>query len=284
MHADELELDDELVRGLLADQFPHWADLPLERVRYEGTDNAIFRLGEELSVRLPRTKEKADAPAREQALLARLGPRLPLATPKVVTLGRPALGYPCAWAIHSWLPGRTADGEVPGAGPPLADFLLALHRIDTADAPRASRGRPLAGSDAFVERLRSCDGRFDVEAALALWEEALAAPPWSRPPVWLHSDLDSRNLVLSEDGTLTGVLDFGGAGIGDPAFDYAVALKVLPRGERDAFRSSLGVDDATWLRARGWTVQQCAMALSYYTPENNPPLVREASRWIGEVL
>jgi aminoglycoside phosphotransferase (APT) family kinase protein len=283
MHADELELDVELVRGLLQEQFPHWADLQLERVRFEGTDNAIFRLGEEMAVRLPRTEEKGNAPARELETLRRLGPHLPLATPKPIVLGRPGRGYPCPWAIHSWVPGETAGGEVSGAGPPLAEFIGALQAVDTTEAPSALRGRPLTSSDAFVQRLLGCRSRFDLDAALALWEEAVAAPRWDLPPVWLHSDLDARNLVLQQ-GRLTGVLDFGSAGIGDPAFDYAVAFKVLPADERDAFRAALDVDDATWLRGRGWVVQQCTMALSYYTRENNPTLVGEASRWIVEVL
>ena len=284
MHADELEFDDELIRGLLAEQFPQWANLPLERVRFEGTDNAIFRLGEEMAVRLPRTAEGGDGPARENDTLARLGPHLPLATPRPIALGRPGAGYPCAWAIHSWVPGETAEGEIPVAGPALAELLMALQAVDTAGAPPASRGVPLTSSEAFVERLLGCRGLFDVDAALELWKEAVAARPWHRPPVWLHSDLDPRNLVLTEDARVTGVLDFGGAGIGDPAFDFAAAYKVLPADERDAFRAALDVDDATWLRGRGWIVQQCTMALPYYTLENNPALVRGASRWIAEVL
>ena len=283
MHADELEFDDELVRGLLVEQFSQWADLPLERVRFEGTDNAIFRLGEEMAVRLPRTEKGGGMPARENDTLSRLGPHLPLAIPRPIALGRPGCGYPCAWAIHSWLPGETVEGEIPGAGPALVEFLEALQAIDTAGASPALRGRPLSSSAALVERLQSCHDFFDVDTALALWEAAVAAPPWEGPPVWLHSDLDERNLVLA-NGTVTGVLDFGGAGVGDPAFDFAVAFKVLPAGERDAFRAALDVDEATWLRGRGWIVQQCTMALPYYTLENNPALVRGASRWIAEVL
>lgn len=284
MHADELDVDADLVRALLAEQFPEWAELPLERVRFEGTDNAIFRLGGRMAVRLPRREENGSAPAREHEVLTRLGPHLPLAIPQPIALGQPGGDYPCGWAIHSWLPGETATGEVPGAGPALAEFISALHGVDTAGAPSALRGRPLKGSDAFKQRLLGCVHLFDVDAALALWEDAVAARPWDRPPVWLHSDLDSRNLVLNEEARLTGVLDFGSAGCGDPAFDYAVGLKVLPASEREAFRELLQVDDATWLRGRGWIVQQCTMALAYYTLENNPKLVREASRWIREVL
>jgi aminoglycoside phosphotransferase (APT) family kinase protein len=283
MHADELELDAALVRRLLAEQFPDWAELPLERVRYEGTDNAIFRLGDEMAVRLPRRESGAEAPARESETLRRLEPHLPLPIPQPLALGRPGAGYPFPWAVHSWLPGTTAAGEIAGAGPALAEFLRALQSIETSGAPQASRGRPLTSSDAFVERLRSCRDLFDTDAALSLWEAAVAAPAWDRPPVWLHSDLDPRNLCL-QGGAVVGVLDFGSAGIGDPAFDYAVAFKVLPAEERDAFRATVDVDDATWLRGRGWVVQQCAMALSYYTLENNPPLFTGASRWIAEVL
>ena len=128
--------------------------------------------------------------------------------------------------------------------------------------------------------------RFETKSTpsrTALWDEALAAPVWDRAPVWHHGDLDVRNLLVT-DGRLSGVIDFGCVGAGDPACDVAVAWKVVPAAERDAFRCALGVDDATWLRARGWVLSQAVGALAYYTLENNRVLVLEARRWLDEVL
>jgi aminoglycoside phosphotransferase (APT) family kinase protein len=118
---------------------------------------------------------------------------------------------------------------------------------------------------------------------LAAWDEALEIPPWNGPPTWCHCDLDLRN-VLFRAGRPCGVLDWGWAGAGDPASDTAVAWKILPAEARDVFLHALGADEAEIARARGWTLMQCAGALSYYTPENNPALYFEAERWLNELL
>jgi aminoglycoside phosphotransferase (APT) family kinase protein len=123
----------------------------------------------------------------------------------------------------------------------------------------------------------------DVNAATAAWERALEAPVWQGAPVWIHGDLDSRNLLVRE-GRLSAVLDFGCLGVGDPACDVMVAWKLLPANVRDVFRATLSIDEATWERARGWVLSQVLNALAYYTLETNAVLVREARRWLGEVL
>jgi aminoglycoside phosphotransferase (APT) family kinase protein len=171
---------------------------------------------------------------------------------------------------------RTADD--------LAAFVAALRRADPADAPPALRRGALHRWDERTrEAIAKLAGRYDTDAMLAAWEDALAAPEWQGSPTLCHCDLDLRN-VLFTDGRPTAVLDFGGVGVGDPASDDALAWKVLPARARDAFWSALGVDDASLARARGWTVFQCAMALSYYTPENNPALFLESERWLVEAL
>jgi aminoglycoside phosphotransferase (APT) family kinase protein len=276
MHADELDVDVDLVRSLLAAQFPHWADLPLERVSEEGTDNAIFRLGDAMSVRLPRIRWAAGQAERDHRVLTRLAPHLPVAIPRSLAVGEPGEGYPWRWAVHTWLRGDPAR-VVPVDD--LVRLVAALRRIDTDGAPAAFQ----RVSPAAAERTRAAIEALGDPRCLTVWEQALAAPPWDRAPVWVHADLDARNLLL-ENGRLAGVLDFGSAGIGDPAADVSAAFKVLPARERDGFRDSLAVDDATWMRARGWIVGQAAMALTYYTLENNRPLVLEARRWLAEVL
>jgi aminoglycoside phosphotransferase (APT) family kinase protein len=182
--------------------------------------------------------------------------------------------------VHTWIDGTMPEGPVdPDA---LAAFIAALQRLDTSGAPEPSsgRGRPLALRDAAV---RDALGRVDVPGAREVWDEALAAPQWQGAPVWLHADLDARN-VLVREGRLAAVIDWGGVGIGDPAVDVMAVWKLVARGERERFRAALDVDDETWLRARGWAVSQALIALGYYTLETNPVLVQEATRWLAEAL
>lgn len=171
----------------------------------------------------------------------------------------------------------------------LAQFIAALQRIDPSGGPSPGehnffRGVPLARRDAATRAaMAALDGQIDVDAVNTAWVEALQAPAWARPPVWIHGDLDARNLLVA-NGRLSAVIDFGGLGVGDPACDVMVAWKVLPADTRHIFRSALSVDKTTWARGRGWALSQALMALSYYTMETNPLLVREAQRWLAEVL
>jgi aminoglycoside phosphotransferase (APT) family kinase protein len=281
MHADELELDESLVRALLEEQFPEWAGLSLLRVEPSGTDNAIFRLGNELAVRLPRRDGSLDEEGNEHTWLPRLAPRLPVEIPLPVACGWPGAGYPWHWSVCTWLEGETPIG-VPLAADELVALVEALQRIDSRGAPDpgAGRGEPLVTRD---RRVREALERLEAPGARDLWEEAAAAPAWPGERVWLHADLDARN-VLVRDGRLTGVIDWGCLGAGDPAVDLMAAWKLLNANGRERFREALAVDDDTWLRAEGWALSQALIALDYYTPENNPPLHGEATRWLAEVL
>jgi aminoglycoside phosphotransferase (APT) family kinase protein len=283
MHEDELEIGEELVRSLLAEQFPEWAELPLRRIEPSGTVNAIFRLGDELSVRLPRREGPAEPGSRELEWLPKLARQLPVEIPEPVAQGTPGSGYPWFWEIHTWVEGETLPVEeidATAAARDLAALVGALRRIDPAGAP-PGRGVALARRDrSFRYWLERFDGDPRV---LDEWERALAAPPWDGPPIWHHGDLDVRNWLVS-DGRITGVIDWGEAGVGDPACDVMVAWKLHSHAARDAFREALPTDDATWERARGWAVSQAVAALAYYTPENNPSLYREAATWLALVL
>ncbi len=279
VHDDELGIDEELVRALLRDQFPRWAELPLVRAG-DGTVNVIYRLGDELSVRLPRRDGPQAKEDPEAEILRLLQSGLPVEIPAVVARGRPGAGYPWFWSVHTWL-----EGELPTRDLALADLAAlveALQRADTAGAPEPAggRGRPLAFRDPYV---RDALERVDAPGALELWAHALSAPEWEGRRVWIHADLDRRN-VLVREGRLAAVLDWGGAGIGDPAVDVMAAWKLLARDDRESFRERLAVDDATWLRAQGWVLSQALIALGYYTPESNPPIHAEATRWLAEVL
>jgi aminoglycoside phosphotransferase (APT) family kinase protein len=283
MHVDELEIDEALVRRLLAEQFPEWADLPLSRVAPDGTVNAIFRLGDELSVRLARREGPTEPGGKEIEWLPKLAPLLPLDVPVPVAQGYPNSEYPWFWDVHVWVAGETVPVEgidAIQAALDLAAFVAALQQVEPLGAP-PGRGIPLSRRDgAFRHWL----ARFDRDPAVAVeWERALGAPPWDGPPVWHHGDLDVRNWLV-RDGRISGVIDWGEMGVGDPACDVMVAWKLHSRAARDAFRAALPTDDATWKRARGWVLSQAVAALAYYTPENNPALYHEAERWLELVM
>jgi aminoglycoside phosphotransferase (APT) family kinase protein len=286
MHTDEVDTDPSLVQRLIAGQFPEWADLPVEPVIPLGTDNANYRLGEDRLVRLPRQEEKVAGLDRELEWLPRLAPSVPLTIPEPLGRGEPAEGFPFPWAVLSWLEGANVSVEqvAPEAAERLAELILAIRGLDATHAPPGLRRGTLRALDGWVrEAATKLVGQYDVEGLLAAWDEALELPPWDGPPTWCHCDLDLRNLLF-RDGLPSGVLDWGWAGDGDPASDTSVAWKVLPPQARDAFWEALGADDAEIARARGWTLMQCAGALSYYTPENNPALYFEAERWLNELL
>ena len=222
-----------------------------------------------------------------------LAPLLPLAVPRPVAAGEPGEGYPFVWSVYTWLEGEPATPEriadPDRAATDLAQFITALQRVDSTDGPppgrhNAFRGAPLATRDESARAsIAALSGVIDVAAVTAAWESALAVPEWSEPPVWVHGDLDSRNLLAAE-GLLSGAIDWGCLGVGDPACDVMVAWKMLGADARERFRAELRADDATWARARGWALSQAVNALSYYTLENNAVLVREAERWLAEVL
>ncbi|MBT2448848.1 aminoglycoside phosphotransferase family protein [Streptomyces sp. ISL-43] len=289
MHADEPDIDTSLVRRLIAGQFPRWADLPVERVDSVGTSNSMYRLGEDMVVRLPRTEGAASDIGTEHIWLPRLAPVLPAAVPVPVGMGRPAEGYPWSWSVYGWLPGanpaagRIAEPELLARD--LAEFITALHRVDPLDAPPAYRGETLAARDeatrAVIAEL-GASADIDAGAATAVWEEALRAPTPSGPPVWIHADLQPGNMLLADD-RLAAVIDFGCAGLGDPAVDLIAAWYVLPAAARPAFRAALGVDDATWTRGRGWALSIALPELGYYR-ETNPVMAGNARHVIRELL
>ncbi len=283
MHADERAIDEALVRQLLEEQFPMWAALPLIRVEPAGTVNAIFRLGEGLSVRLARRDGPTAPGGKEARWLPRLAGELPLDIPAPVAQGYPNRDYPWFWDIHTWVAGETVRVESLDnvqAARDLAAFVGALRRVTFPGGPRG-RGVPLAERD---EDFRYWLARFDGNPAVAdVWKAALAAPPWLGPPVWHHGDLDARNWLV-RGGRIRGVIDWGEMGVGDPACDVMVAWKLHSAAARDAFREALPTDESTWARARGWVALQAVAALAYYTPANNPFLYHEAECWLEVLL
>ncbi|WP_392673727.1 aminoglycoside phosphotransferase family protein [Streptomyces sp. LN785] len=285
-------IDAALVRQLVDAQFPRWAKLPLKLLDPAGSDHVIYRLGEELSVRLPRHAGAVGQARKESEWLPLLAPHLPLAIPVPVGVGEPGFGYPWPWAVSRWLDGEVATAEALAdssrAAVQLAQFLTALQELapegfSFEDAGADLTGGLLADRDrATRAAIADVDGVFDAAAMTELWESALSAPGWDRPPVWFHGDLHTGNL-LTADGRLSAVIDFGGLGIGDPACDLTIAFTLMSAGSRAVFRATLGVDEATWTRGRGWALATGLNAYTSYAAAD-PVVAAQTTRQITEAL
>jgi aminoglycoside phosphotransferase (APT) family kinase protein len=287
MHADETDIDLSLVQRLVATQFPRWAGLPVEPIKSVGTSNAMYRLGEDMVVRLPRVAGSAKDVEKEHRWLPRLAPSLPFAIPVPLGKGTPGEGYPWHWSVFGWLEGENPDvGRIAEPGllaEDLADFVAALHRIDPTDGPPSYRSEPLTARDASTrEAIEDLRGIVGTDAANAVWDAALHAPVWSGPAVWIHADLQPGNVLLAR-GRLSAVIDFGCLGVGDPAVDLIAAWYLLPADGRDVFRSALGADEAAWTRGRGWALSIALDELRYYR-DTNPAMATIARRVIHAVL
>lgn len=280
----------ELVRRLIEAQFPQYASLPLEAVLPGGWDNRTFRLGNELSVRLPSAERYAAQVNKEHRWLPVLAPHLPLPIPVPLEMGAPAAGYPWPWSIYRWLEGQPATTDAVADNPAfaraLAAFLAALYRIDATNGPAAGnhnfhRGGRLAVYDGETRAALSVlSGRLDVTSAAAVWAEALSSA-WNDQPVWVHGDIAAGNLLV-EDGRLSAVIDFGSSAVGDPACDLVIAWTEFTGVSRLAFRAELPFDDDTWRRARGWALWKALMTIRDVDAE--PPLIEKARRTITEII
>ncbi|MFC8682116.1 aminoglycoside phosphotransferase family protein [Microbacterium ureisolvens] len=275
------------MRELLAEQFPQWAQLDVRPVLPGGNDHRSFRLGDELSVRLPSAPGYVPQVAKEQSWLPRLAPHLPLPVPTVRGAGRPSPLFAAPWSVYGWLPGRNAAvaaiDDRARLAEDLAGFLVALRAADPAGGPApglhsAFRGGPVAHWDAEMrDLLHRVQGR-DRAIAEGIWRDALAAPS-AAEPVWFHGDVAAANLLI-RDGALAAVVDFGCAGVGDPACDTVPLWTMFEGAARDVFRETLAVDEATWARGRGWALWKALIMLT-----NKPPGQADfARRVLGELL
>jgi len=251
------------VRALLKEQHPDLAGLPIADAG-EGWDNRLFRLGEELVVRLPRRAASAPLIEHEQRWLPILLPHLPLPVPNPIRIGRAGCGFAWSWSVTRWLPGDTAllspPRDLHNVATDLAGFLRALHRPAPADAPRNPwRGVPLDARDAPLrEHLAAIGDRVDRVSVIDTWERLRVTTPWNGAAAWIHGDLHPGNLLVHA-GRVSGVLDFGDLAAGDPATDVAVAWMLLRGTARSAFRDlTCGaegwLDEDTWTRARAWAL------------------------------
>jgi aminoglycoside phosphotransferase (APT) family kinase protein len=293
LHAGELDVSPELARRLIAEQFPHWADLPVHAAASAGTECVLYRLGEDFVVRLPRMPGRSLGEVLEQGMLARLAPHLPVPVPELIATGHPTASYPARWGVLRWLDGQaTAENRLTApallaAG--LAAFLTALWSVDLGAAglssgPPAYRGGPLPEDHDFT--LRTIDNlrdHIDAAAVRSVWDAAIRLPGWAGRDTWIHADMMPGNILATAQGALAGVIDFSASGIGDPSLDLIVAWMLLPAEVRPAFRSAVGADDATWLRGRARALSWALGHLDYYGG-TDPVMTDNARYTIREVL
>ncbi|MFF8951955.1 aminoglycoside phosphotransferase family protein [Streptomyces sp. NPDC014940] len=274
LHDDEIAVDERLVRSLLRAQRPEWAGLPLSPAG-AGSDNTMYRLGEDLLVRLPRTAG-GRAVRKEQQWLPRLAPLLSCPVPEPVYAGTPTEDYPAAWSVHRWIDGDEAGPDTvrdwAAFGADLAAVVRELHGIGLMGATRTGdlswyRGGTLRSCDewvgaAFADCRATVGPALDVDALERLWRAALDLPDPSGPHVWLHGDLKPSNLLV-RDGRLHAVIDFGALSVGFPDAEHAPVWDLPPRA-RQAYRDALDLDDTTWARARAWAIAVGVSGIPYY--------------------
>ncbi len=267
---ERVQVDAETVSALIADQFPHWAELPVRPVELSGWDNHTFRLGPEMKVRLPASAVYLPQAAKENTWLPRLAPQLPYPVPVPLGVGRPGHGYPFPWSVWGWLDGRPATpdqlDDLSRFATEVAGFLRALQRCSTDGGPLAGAHSFYRGGDLSVydgetrDFLARASHLVDVATIERLWRTALASR-WERDPVWVHGDIAYGNLLV-DDGRLSAVIDFGTSAVGDPACDLVISWTLFDARSRARFRELLDLDEQTWDRARGWCVWKSLLVLA----------------------
>lgn len=282
LHDDELDVDVQLAHRLIEQSLPQYADLGVQPLVSSGSSNALFRLGDSLLVRMPRQPGGTATIEKEARWLPVIAQGLTTPVPEVVAIGEPGLGYPERWAVTTWL-----DGDVPqvpwdvhqGSSHRVADGLARLVAElrgmgippPAYNDPALSwyRGGRLADMDhEFRQSIDECrmiaDLGLDLDRALNVWDDALAAEQATTPVrSWYHGDLLAENLLI-RNGELAAVLDFGGLAVGDPAVDLIVAWEVLDREGRQTFKQAISVDDAAWAKGMGWALLIAMITFPYY--------------------
>ncbi|WP_460464249.1 aminoglycoside phosphotransferase family protein [Arthrobacter pigmenti] len=293
MHSDQIDITLDVVRQLVDEQFPRWSSLPISQVDVSGTDNALFRIGDQLAARFPlrgsdtaavRIEIKHEAEAAQTLLGS-----TPFPTPEPVAFGEPGPGYPLPWSVQTWLPGTTASAADPGASvlfaQDLASFIRGVRSIDTGGRifSGSRRGGDLRDHAEWMEIcFNSSEHLLDVPALRRLWAGFRELPPPASVDVMNHGDLIPGN-VLVANGRLAGILDVGGLGPADPALDLVGAWHLLDDVPRTALRDDLGCDDVEWERGKAWAFEQ-SMGVVWYYVDSNPGMSKMGQRTLERLV
>ncbi|GIN72834.1 acetyltransferase [Bacillus sp. J14TS2] len=282
-----MEIKVELVKQLIREQFPQWKELHIKPVKNGGHDNRTFHLGETMTIRLPSGKDYEPQVKKEARWLPYLAKGLALPITEPVAIGKPTDQYPYVWSINKWLPGETvtqSNVKLTVFAEELAAFLKELQRIDASNGPTAGvhnfyRGGELAVYDSeTMAALKNLNKDVQLKKCQRIWQRSLASK-WEKEGVWVHGDVAAGNLLV-QNGHLSGVIDFGILGVGDPACDFAMAWTFFDRTSRQVFKEQLDIDEGTWNRAKGWALWK---ALITYNHEEKK--IREhAQATIKEIL
>ena len=290
MHDDQLTSDVELVRQILRDQHPQWANAPIVEISSTGTDHALYRLGEGAIARVPLRRSATRPIETEFRWLPWLADRLPVEVPRPLARIEPTPAFPHPWSVHSWINGECGtiapiDRDLLAVD--IAAVLRALHALEPLGPPSLQaycfRGIPLELRDQTTrEAIAACRQWIDGAALTTAWEAALAAPAWTGSPVWIHGDLAAGNMIFRE-GRLVALIDWACMAVGDPACDLMFAWELLDEATRAALRTEVAIDDRTWERARGWVLSTAVGALAYYE-RSNPFMAEQARRKLRSLL
>ena len=287
LHDEQIEITKEMVEILITEQFPEYKNLPISEFDSTGTVNSIFRLGDDYCIRLPILESYAASILRESKILPYLSKNLTIKIPQPIELGNPNSLYPFHWAIYNWIDGdcydekQITDKQVIVSE--LATFIKELQVIGLLEnAPRAGRG-PLAELNLMtIDALTQSKDEIDYKMATKIWRRLINTTSWNQKPVWIHADLLKPN-ILTKENHISGIIDFGSAGIGDPAFDIIPAWTVFDANNRMLFREELGICDEVWDRACAYAFHQAALIIPYYR-ESNPSFVKQAINTINEII
>lgn len=268
--SNDHEITVSLVIELIEEQFPHWAHLPVSKVKFGGLDNMTFHLGKEMSIRLPSAEAYAQQARKEHKWLPFLTTGLSFSIPERLAMGQPSKKYPCYWTVYRWIEGERADVLRRDAfaqfAVDLAQFLRDLHKIDSTGGPQAGAHNFYRGDSPSVYdsetrvAISQLQDFIDVSGTTNVWERAVSSS-WDKTPVWVHGDFTVGNILVDGD-RLIAVIDFGCMSIGDPACDLVIAWNFLTKESREIFKSHLELDSDTWARARGWALWKALITLA----------------------
>jgi aminoglycoside phosphotransferase (APT) family kinase protein len=280
-----IDINVKSVQKLIDEQFPHWSHLPIKQVLPGGHDNRTFRLGQEMSARLPSAECYAPKVSIEQKWLPILANNVSVLIPTPIAMGKPTSYYPWPWSIYAWIDGESAHNlpresiNLELVAIQLANFLKELHKIDTTNAPVAGPHNFYRGGDLFVyndetyEALEKLHNHINVPATKEVWERALSST-FHGKPVWIHGDISSGNILI-KNKQLTAVIDFGGMSIGDPSCDLAIAWTFFSGKSRETFKSNIPLDQETWARAAGWALWKALITLASINDKHSVEAIKQ---------